>query len=239
MRIVIGDHWATGPVTQLEDGTIKVLGPSLANYLACYEPTLSVSKAWSHTLEQIELFENIIAQGYGPHPGDEIIWILSDPFHRWEAVTDFEFLLDGRKTIKEGVDHQIDHFLTLINEKAEQAKINPIKIVGGGGDLSTVTLQSELPRLQFPVPSWSKLLDPDFNCTVFNEDSLSKLSGYVIKYRPELMEELGKITDAVKQRRKSILRLQNTRDMTGDIDAMPTSRAHKKLFVTLFPGLKF
>ena len=55
----------------------------------------------------------------------------------------------------------------------------------------------------------------------------------------ELMEELGKITDAVKQRRKSILRLQNTRDMTGDIDAMPTSRAHKKLFVTLFPGLKF
>lgn len=239
MRIVIGDHWATGPMVRTEDTGIKVLGPGISNYLACHGPVLNLTKAWSHMLEQIEIFEQVLAHGYEPNPGDEIVWILPNPFHKWNAVTDFETLLDGAKSIKDGVNKQIDRFLSAIDQKAEEVNLQcPIKIVGGGCDLSTVTLLNELPRLQFPIPSWLKLLDPDFSCTNFNEESLGNLSGCVVKYRPDLMEELGKITDAVKQKRKSILRLQNTRDLTGEIDAMPTSRAHKKLFVSLFPGLE-
>jgi len=239
MRIVVGDHWAIGPMIKLEeDEEVKILGPGLPNYLAVHRPTMIVGKAWSHILEQIEMFEEMATHGYEPSSGDEIVWILPDPFLKW-VVTDYEYLLDGAKTIKEGVNRQVDRFLTRIHDVAEKFNLPcPIKIVGGGCDLSTITLLSELPRLQFPVPSWMKLLDPDFVPTVFNEVRLPQISGFIVKHRPDLMEELGKITDTVKQKRKSILHLQNTRDLTGDIDPMPTSKAHKKLFVNLFPMLK-
>ena len=216
MVIFTGGSWAVG-----EWKYDRLSGPGIAHYFGIRsgQPVLNLSSSSIGNIEQVQRIQSLLTR-YTPDGNDQFYWLVHNPL----VDIPTEQIYQGQSSLIDSITNILHTQLAFANNVATEHKIT-LGLIGASCDLDSVSMD-QYHHLRTVLPSWGKLLNPEFPASVFSHqtDRLPELHKLLQQHRPDLLGEFDKIRGlAFSKRRAMVL----STDMFHSFH--PTSLAHEHL----------
>lgn len=214
MVIFIGGSWGVG-----EWDYHQLTGPSVVNFFSEQEVTLNLCRSSTGAAAHLDSLTKFLTK-YKHDYYDVFYWLVHNPL----VDVPVEEIYSGADTLNSGVHNLLVKQLTQANKIANEYDIL-INLVGASCDLDSIDM-SQFNRLLLKVPSWGKLLIPEYPTSIFahQADHLTDLKLALEQHRPDLLEEYYKIGSMAFKKRRC---MQKNENMFQSFH--PTSLGHLKL----------
>lgn len=216
MVIFTGGSWAVG-----EWKYDQLSGPGIAHYFGIRsgQPVLNLAASSIGNMEQVQRIQSLLTR-YVPDHTDQFYWLVHNPL----VDIPLEQVYQSQCGLMDSITNILHTQLAYANDVATEHKIT-LGLIGASCDLDSVSID-QYRHLRIVVPSWGKLLDPNFPTSLLSHqtDRLPELHKSLQQHRPDLLDEFDKIRgQAFSKRRAMVL----SADMFCSFH--PTSLAHKHL----------
>jgi hypothetical protein len=135
-----------------------------------------------------------------------------------------EKFYQDQTSLTDSVTNALHTQLAFANTVATNHKIT-MGLIGASCDLDSVSIE-QYNHLRIVVPSWGKLLNPEFPSSIFSHqtDILPELHSALKQHRPDLLKEFDLIRGQAFGKRRAMV---SSTDMYHSFH--PTSLAHEQL----------
>jgi hypothetical protein len=216
MVIFTGGSWAVG-----EWKYHQLSGPGVAYYFGIRsgQPVLNLSSSSIGNIEQIQRIQSLLTR-YTPDESDQFYWLVHNPL----VDMPIEKFYQGQTSLTDSVTNALHTQLAFANTVATNHKIT-LGLIGASCDLDSVSVE-QYTHLRTVVPSWGKLLNPEFPSSIFSHqtDILPELHIALKQHRPDLLGEFDLIRGMAFGKRRAMV---SSTDMYHSFH--PTSLAHEHL----------
>lgn len=220
MIILIGDSWGVGE-WGLDGNEFCLTGPGIGQYLSLHNTVVNLSVGSGSNTESINRLENFLRK-YQVDINDTVYWIVTDPLRCQDTN-----LIHLTESFQSKVENLLMLALLRANKLAEKCSVT-INLIGGLCDLDLIDL-SNYNNLKNCVPSWGKLIDPEYQASIFcNSKRLQDLAKTADT--SERKQEFLSIAKLVQLKEKSKIFTQN--------HFHPSRHGHRILRDHLYPEWK-
>jgi len=221
MKIIIGCSWAVGEWSR----ACNLAGPGFGQLLMLHDQVTNLAVGAGSNSMALDRLEQFVDR-YQVGIDDDIYWVVTCP-SRCRELSWFLTEPGLHQALYSVLDASLKRAVELVHLYGLR-----FHLIGGLCDLDKINL-SLYEDLDFCVPSWGQLLDPDYSTSPFMPGNWTDLGVEIKQSRPDLLAEWIEISEQILSKQRSWERMSDTFFKTDG--RHPDSDAHRRLRDHLWP----